>query len=76
MTNTEKALETAKANYCRYYIEIAPNVVKEKTSERECYDSALEMAKFKDQQFIKFIEDRMGDEISVKMIEEFKEMIK
>lgn len=64
LTNEEKSSQIATQNYC--------------TNKRNMdisFRSAMKMAEWKDQQFIKFLEDRMGDEISVKMIEEFKEMV-
>lgn len=74
MNNEEKAIEIASDNYQVYHVSLV-NRVKRMTSESEFYQSAIEMSRFKDQQFIKFLEDRMGDEISVKMIEEFKKII-
>lgn len=75
MTNEEKAKEIAKSNCRVYNVSLVNNRVKRMTSENECYESAKEMARFKDEQFINiisYLEGRMGDEISVKMIEIIK----
>lgn len=66
MNNAQKANEIAE-KYSFEYDDLG--------FKYEFYDSALEMAKWKDKQFIKFLEDRMGDEILWKTIEEFKEMV-
>lgn len=59
-------------NESRFYKQLESSELT--SSKIDCEKSALAMAEWKDQQFIKFLEDRMGDEISVKMIEEFKEI--
>lgn len=72
MTNKKKAVEIANTNMESYCVLFDDGCLYDVISNSECYDSAIEMAEWKDQQFIQFLEDRMGDEISVKMIEEFK----
>lgn len=71
MTNEQKANEIAE-NESRFYKRLESGELT--SSKNDCQRSALEMAEWKDQQFIKFLEDRMGDEILVKTIEEFKEI--
>ena len=62
MTNEEKAQELSERaiDYIPCYSTLA------------FYLNALKMSEWKDQQFIKFLEDKLGDEILVSTIEEFK----
>ena len=54
MTNEEKAKEISHI----YFLEYEDEVMGEETSEAECYNSALKMAEWKDEQF-KTILDKM-----------------
>lgn len=76
MNNTEKASEIA--GLCHHCLDKDGNPfsICTKCKVKGIYYACIEMADWKDQQFIKFLEDRMGDEISVKMIEELKEIFK
>lgn len=67
MNNTQKAEQIAN----KYSFEYED----ETSIQAECENSALEMAEWKDAQFIKFLEDRIGNEILVKTIDEFKKLI-
>lgn len=71
MNNKQKAKELAELHQ-EYYDEGGAHC---SSSSEECYDSALGMAEWKDAQFIKFLEDHIGDEILVKTIDEFKKLI-
>lgn len=59
MTNTEKAREIAKKNFEDYSEEDIYGRVYEKTSEPECYSSAIEIAEWKDQEFLKLIDSKL-----------------
>ena len=52
MTNEEKAKEIAHNNRINYYEGDICWGDRIKSSEEECYDSAMEMAKWKDEQFV------------------------
>lgn len=53
MTNKEKAEEIAQNNRQFYYEGDIGSDDEMKSSEKECYDSAMEMSKWKDEQFVK-----------------------
>ena len=67
MTNIEKAVEIARSNYQGYHIALVDHRVKRMTSESECYRSAKEMAKWKDNEFKKH-----NDELIDKACEIYK----
>ena len=50
MTNEEKAEEIARSNQKFFYEDGGYDI---KSSDEECYDSAMEMARWKDEQFAK-----------------------
>ena len=50
MTNEEKAEEIARSNQKFFYEDGGYDI---KSSDEECYDSAMEMAEWKDEQFAK-----------------------
>ena len=49
MTNEEKAKEIARSNQKFFYEDGGYDI---KSSDEECYDSAMEMAEWKDKQFV------------------------
>lgn len=59
MTNEEKASEVAKKNSEDYSEEDIYGRIYEKTSEPECYFSAIEIAQWKDQEFLKLIDSKL-----------------
>lgn len=61
MTNEEKSKEIAENNKRTYYVfsRFLGGDTEEDDSQDECYQSAMEMAKWKDEQFQKFI-DSLG----------------
>lgn len=77
MTNEEIATEVAAGcSHCKLYKDICNEFVCEDCSAVERYAAAMAACQYKDKQFINFLEERMGDEILVKTIEEFKSYIK
>ena len=87
MTNTEKAYEIARFNR-EFYGEGGAS---HKYSEEECYDSAMDMAQWKDEQFAKekqalidkacewvtpFFKDLVGDYCSGELIKDFEKALK
>lgn len=77
MTNEEIAVEVAVGcSHCKLYKDICNEFVCEDCSAVERYAAAMAACQYKDKQFINFLEERMGDEILVKTIEEYKSYIK
>lgn len=57
MTNEEKSKEIAENNKCTYYVisRYLGGDTEEYYSQDECYQSAMEMAKWKDEKFYKVL---------------------
>lgn len=87
MTNTEKAMEIARFNR-EFYGEGGAS---HKYSEEECYDSAMDMAQWKDEQFAKekqalidkacewvtpYFKDLVGYNCSGELIKDFEKALK
>ena len=91
MTNEEKSKEIAQNNRINYYEGDIGWGDRIKSSEEECYDSAMEMAEWKDEQFAKekqalidkacewvthYFKDFVGYNCSGELIKDFEKALK
>ena len=87
MTNTEKAMEIARFNREFY----STGGASHKYSDEECYNSAMQMAEWKDEQFVKekqalidkacewvtpYFKDLVGYNCSGELIKDFEKALK